>query len=182
MQAHMFEVYFRQNCILPNFFKNKFPFMLPSHNCIIIITMFSFQGASLNLFKRLNEASIRIETSVSVLREVVGQDSLFCGKATAVTSVHRTLVKSRLSSPFWRARLTDLEGTWSWLLFRSLLEVVGQNGLEPSTSRLSVVCSSQLSYWPISTSHFLGTSLSVPSKLNNASSYYLTLVLTLGRY
>ena len=29
-------------------------------------------------------------------------------------------------------------------------EVVGQNGLEPSTSRLSVVCSSQLSYWPIS--------------------------------
>ena len=49
---------FRQNCILPNFFKNKFPFMLPSHNCIII-TMFSFQGASLNLFfKKLNEASI----------------------------------------------------------------------------------------------------------------------------
>ena len=27
--------------------------------------------------------------------------------------------------------------------------LVGQNGLEPSTSRLSVVCSSQLSYWPI---------------------------------
>ena len=31
--------------------------------------------------------------------------------------------------------------------------MVGQNGLEPSTSRLSVVCSSQLSYWPIS-AHF----------------------------
>ena len=30
-----------------------------------------------------------------------------------------------------------------------LEEVVGQNGLEPSTSRLSVVCSSQLSYWPM---------------------------------
>ena len=30
-----------------------------------------------------------------------------------------------------------------------LSEVVGQNGLEPSTSRLSVVCSSQLSYWPV---------------------------------
>ena len=28
--------------------------------------------------------------------------------------------------------------------------LVGQNGLEPSTSRLSVVCSSQLSYWPSS--------------------------------
>ena len=34
-------------------------------------------------------------------------------------------------------------------------EVVGQNGLEPSTSRLSVVCSSQLSYWPISASLLL---------------------------
>ena len=31
----------------------------------------------------------------------------------------------------------------------SICEVVGQNGLEPSTSRLSVVCSSQLSYWPV---------------------------------
>ena len=28
-------------------------------------------------------------------------------------------------------------------------EVVGQSGLEPPTSRLSVVCSSQLSYWPV---------------------------------
>ena len=37
-----------------------------------------------------------------------------------------------------------------------LLEVVGQNGLEPSTSRLSVVCSSQLSYWPISRTSFGG--------------------------
>ena len=30
-----------------------------------------------------------------------------------------------------------------------LFLVVGQSGLEPPTSRLSVVCSSQLSYWPI---------------------------------
>ena len=45
----------------------------------------------------------------------------------------------------------------SWLLFQ-FLEVVGQNGLEPSTSRLSVVCSSQLSYWPIfGLLHFCGT-------------------------
>ena len=28
--------------------------------------------------------------------------------------------------------------------------MVGQSGLEPPTSRLSVVCSSQLSYWPVS--------------------------------
>ena len=28
-------------------------------------------------------------------------------------------------------------------------KLVGQSGLEPPTSRLSVVCSSQLSYWPV---------------------------------
>ena len=40
---------------------------------------------------------------------------------------------------------------WNPLLETSinLKEVVGQSGLEPPTSRLSVVCSSQLSYWPI---------------------------------
>ena len=40
--------------------------------------------------------------------------------------------------------------------FCILKEVVGQSGLEPPTSRLSVVCSSQLSYWPISTSYVGG--------------------------
>ena len=58
MQAHMFEVYFRQNCILPNFLKNKFPFMLPSHNCIIIIDI-QFSRCIQNLFfKKLSEASL----------------------------------------------------------------------------------------------------------------------------
>ena len=47
-------------------------------------------------------------------------------------------------------------------------EVVGQNGLEPSTSRLSVVCSSQLSYWPVLTSSLLRYIFSIPCKLNNA--------------
>ena len=68
------------------------------------------------------------------------------------------------------AELTPRLGTVS-----SFSEVVGQNGLEPSTSRLSVVCSSQLSYWPILSSllnvfpHFRA----VPSKLNNVK--YLSL-------
>ena len=62
------------------------------------------------------------------------------------------------------------------------LEVVGQNGLEPSTSRLSVVCSSQLSYWPVLTSSLLRYILSIPCKLNNALSHFRTLLLTLGRY
>ena len=38
------EVYFSWNCGVTQIWLNKFPFMLPSHNCIII-TMFSFQGA-----------------------------------------------------------------------------------------------------------------------------------------
>ena len=66
-------------------------------------------------------------------------DSLSCGKATPVETVHWTVSKCRLSSP-------------SQTLQSSL---VGQNGLEPSTSRLSVVCSSQLSYWPIFAHFFL---------------------------
>ena len=61
------------------------------------------------------------------------------------------------------------------------LEMVGQNGLEPSTSRLSVVCSSQLSYWPILFPLFQ-VLLTVPSKLNNALTHLLSLVLTLGHY
>ena len=35
------------------------------------------------------------------------------------------------------------------LHFAFFKEMVGQSGLEPPTSRLSVVCSSQLSYWPV---------------------------------
>jgi hypothetical protein len=40
--------------------------------------------------------------------------------------------------------------------------MVGQSGLEPPTSRLSVVCSNQLSYWPSSKQSPLG-SVSVTS-------------------
>ena len=38
--------------------------------------------------------------------------------------------------------------THRWVLKSALTKLVGQSGLEPPTSRLSVVCSSQLSYWP----------------------------------
>ena len=157
---------------------------MPSHNCIII-TMFSFQGAfelqrnsmkylfpgtSVNFFELVEISGIEPLTSClqgrrspswakppypfSFCKKWWAKDSLSCGKATAVATVHRTVAKSRLSSPFWRARLTNsivriLTSVLNWS------EVVGQNGLEPSTSRLSVVCSSQLSYWPISTSSLL---------------------------
>ena len=88
MQAHIDWSLFRQNCILPNFLNNKFPFMLPSHNCIII-TMFSFQGASLNLFKRLNEASTFVGVSVN----------LFLVESTGIEPVTSCLQGRR--SPSW---------------------------------------------------------------------------------
>ena len=162
--------------------------MLPSHNCIIIDSMFSFQGAlwissfqetqwSSNFLKLQSIPWWRVPGSnrwppackagalPAELTPHMGSsfvqkwwakmDSLSCGKATAVTTCHRHVVKSRLSSHFVSNTLLTLE-------------VVGQNGLEPSTSRLSVVCSSQLSYWPIlDFSSLPGTSFPVPSKLNN---------------
>ena len=99
-------------------------------------------------------------------------DPLFRGKATAVKAVHRTVVKSRLSSPFWPReaffRSHSLLYCPHALSFWEVM--VGQNGLEPSTSRLSVVCSSQLSYWPISAlALFKVHILAVPSRSNNAN-------------
>ena len=55
--------------------------------------------------------------------------------------------------------------------------MVGPSGLEPPTSRLSVVRSSQLSYGPV----LAASSLRVPSKLNNVTSIH-TSGLTLGHY
>ena len=158
MQAHIVWSLFRQNCILPNFLNNKFPFMLPSHNCIII-TMFSFQGASEFLYSR-NSMKLQLPLELQSISwwRVPGSNRWppAC-KAGALP-----------------AELTPHLGNF--------FEVVGQNGLEPSTSRLSVVCSSQLSYWPISASLLIqGTSCSVPSKLNNVN-LFKHFVLTLGRY
>ena len=106
---------------------NKFPFMLPSHNCIII-TMFSFQGAFW-ISKRLNEVLFT---------------KCFSQSLPALFSWWRVPGSNRWP-PACKAGALPAELT----PHRGFSEVVGQNGLEPSTSRLSVVCSSQLSYWPI---------------------------------
>ena len=47
----------------------------------------------------------------------------------------------------------------------SIFQLVGPSGLEPPTSRLSVVRSSQLSYGPVF------RTLRAPSKLNNVTTY-----------
>ena len=102
MQAHFKILLFSKNC---NFYPvtffiskrhQKFPLLLPSHNCIIIHNV-QFSRYNFEFPKKFNEISYLYGISVNSLFQ----------------------------------------------------EVVGQNGLEPSTSRLSVVCSSQLSYWPI---------------------------------
>ena len=67
MQAHFKEVSLAKIVFITLLIKS-FPLLLPSHNCINNVSMFSFQGASLNLFfKKLNEASNFLATSVNSL-------------------------------------------------------------------------------------------------------------------
>ena len=85
--------------------------------------MFSFQGAS-SPFPLSNQKPLTLGFSLVRLDVWVIRDS----------------VKSQI--PLGFQSISQLPND-------SICEVVGQNGLEPSTSRLSVVCSSQLSYWPM---------------------------------
>ena len=72
---------------------------------------------------------------------------------------------------------TLLLAYFRFLLFNFQDTLVGQSGLEPPTSRLSVVRSSQLSYGPVR----FAALQRAPSKLNNVK-VIRTEVLTLGRY
>ena len=106
------------------------------------------------------------------LFEVVGQGLAFLRKSHAGCNSPPDCCQEPAFESILRT-LLYLHSSRCPLTF-TLLEVVGQNGLEPSTSRLSVVCSSQLSYWPIFSFHiFFRYILPVPSKLNNASSLKL---------
>ena len=60
------EVYFSWNCGVTQIWLNKFPFMLPSHNCIII-TMFSFQGAFWISLSRNSMKHLSPDVSVNLL-------------------------------------------------------------------------------------------------------------------
>ena len=116
------------------FFKLKLYFTLILKSilycCLLIIasiiTMFSFQGAQVS--KRNSMKYPTKETSVNLFWMV---------ESTGIEPVTSCLQGRR--SPSWANPPSGYP----------FLEVVGKNGLEPSTSRLSVVCSSQLSYWPM---------------------------------
>ncbi len=176
---------------------------MPSHNLHHVVSMFSFQGTSElirskkasdlseNFVQRtiylkrnsdrprsghLNSSFFTFHFSFEKWRAKV--DSLFCGKATAVTTCHRHVVKSRLSSPlcFSSFEVLRTSNALNSTLEQSFL--VGQSGLEPPTSRLSVVCSSQLSYWPSSNSAFATLRfrplLRIGRKLRSAAPFLLS--------
>ena len=131
MQAHSLEVFFLAKIVF--YPKNFFTIL---YCCLLIIasiiTMFSFQGAFLSSsFKKLKDTTFSV-ASVNLLND----GGEYRDRTGDLLLARQAL--SQLSEP---------------PIQRGLLEVVGQNGLEPSTSRLSVVCSSQLSYWPIFSFH-----------------------------
>ena len=80
-----------------------------------------------------------------------------CRRRSKTGSKHLNEKPFKCFDPFFvggdnRNRTDDLlraKQALSHLSYTPKRALVGQSGLEPPTSRLSVVCSSQLSYWPI---------------------------------
>ena len=122
--------------------------------------MFSFQGTSSNhFFKRFSETSNSFGISINLFI----LHSAFCilhlrsgGPGLAFLRESHGGCNSPpdccQEPPFESILALRHPGAQKFSVLASVslvFEVVGQNGLEPSTSRLSVVCSSQLSYWPI---------------------------------
>ena len=101
--------------------------------------MFSFQGASLSFLLRssMKHQRLLLFQSTSYLSSCVVEIS---GIEPLTSCLQGRRSPSWAKPPYFHL---------------TIFEVVGQNGLEPSTSRLSVVCSSQLSYWPIFAHFFL---------------------------
>ena len=121
----------RSNCsLLPNFHNYFFtPFRaLPS------VALLLFSSSSIVQFSR-------------------------CRRRSKTGSKHLNEKPFKCFDPFFvggdnRNRTDDLlraKQALSHLSYTPKRALVGQSGLEPPTSRLSVVCSSQLSYWPIPT-------------------------------
>ena len=147
MQAHK-RSFLAKNCILP-FLIKSFPLLLPSHNIASIIKQCSVFKVHLVLFSALHRLT---SVSGAPLRfrllnfsfKKLNETSKFLSLLQSVSFIWWRVPGSNRWPPACKAGALPAE------LTPHIEEVVGQNGLEPSTSRLSVVCSSQLSYWPIS--------------------------------
>ena len=146
--------------------------MLPSHNCIIISNV-QFSRCSLNLLSQETQWSFKFlwNFSQSLWWRVPGSNrwppackagALPAELTPQIVEIKATFFNLNRASNLSCVFVSPLNFKPASLGFEvvfyeihyeiSFDEVVGQNGLEPSTSRLSVVCSSQLSYWPISAS------------------------------
>ena len=93
-------------------------------------------------------------------------------------ALHTLVTLFSFQGAFWFLKPDPNTRFPSKCLNPSLEKMVGPSGLEPPTSRLSVVRSSQLSYGPVLRRF---PTLRVPSKLNNVTSIH-TSGLTLGHY
>ena len=169
MQAHLEDFSFSKNC---NFYPFRFYYiktwekcslLLPSHNCIIIhnvqfsrcIWIFLFPRDSMKLlvFKKLQSISLVEISGIEPLTSCLqGRRSPSWAKPPDLFRYKILDIRYKI---FWESMLNKrCCACTSFILYLIshilyLKKLVGQNGLEPSTSRLSVVCSSQLSYWPI---------------------------------
>ena len=153
MQAHLEDIFpFSKNCTFYPF--KNYPLLLPSHNCIII-TMFSFQGTFW--------ASKETQWSFTFVEL---QSISFKKWWAKMDSNHRP-------HDYQSCALAS----WAIGPFRLLLVEI--SGIEPLTSCLQGRRSPSWAKPPF-IFHYLGTHLSVPSKLNNAKCQ--THFLTVGRY
>ena len=127
---------------------------MPRHSpCALINLTIALLSAALTSFA---EKSISGFSSVSELCRLIKKFSL----AEIVSITLKKFVSLLLPSHNFSHSLFSFQGTSLSLmrlkeasiklkLHSISKKMVGQSGLEPPTSRLSVVCSSQLSYWPV---------------------------------
>ena len=76
MQAHFRSFSLAKIVFITQLVNKKFPFMLPSHNCIIIDSMFSFQGTCVRVSPDLNLSRDSMKHWLSFLTHCFSQ-SLF---------------------------------------------------------------------------------------------------------
>ena len=148
MQAHFKILLFSKNCIftLWHFLKRhqKFPLLLPSHNCIIIHNV-QFSRYKFEFPKKFNEVSYRYGTSVNFLWWRVPGSNRW-PPACKAGALPAELTPHRGSSLKWWAKMD-------------------------SNHRPHDYQSCALASWaigPYRLHFFLGTFFAVPSKLNNA--------------
>ena len=152
-----------------------FPYCCLLITCFFIHSMFSFQGASSSKqtplipfpsppFSRRRKLHTALLLLLSKLQTLRWFEVWVCREANKMHTASRCFIFSLYDLLLSNSHLTvwdQVDSHFIAIMLRCaprnrsakeafpLCPLVGQSGLEPPTSRLSVVCSSQLSYWPI---------------------------------